>query len=242
MVKKLKMVGENFPLKNLVQDISKTPEVLGIILFGSYARNEQHQGSDVDLVVIYPTRKTARQNWRALLGATRKYCFLQQVLSFGKDELIRCPLRRSLIRDGIVLFAHNNETKETLLSMEVPIMGDQEWHEKVAKEKLEGVQADFSAGRFSCVGDQAIKVLEQVIEACVAKQDVHFHDHPASAHKKREEWLEKNHPDLLDCWETLWKAYGELGYGGGDGDLAKETVEALNGAVEELSKREELKI
>lgn len=227
-------------LKNLADELIKIPGVLGVILFGSHARNEPREGSDVDIALIFNDKKTADESIYETVKITSKYSCLLQVIHVGKDELIESPLRRGLIKDGILLASNNSETKETLLSTEVPLMPDTQHHLKAAKEKIKIVRRCFEEGDYSGVGDEAIKALEQLIEACVAREGLHFHDHPPSAHERRENWLKKKHPDIGHLWDILWEAYGDLGYLMKNGELAKKTVEALEKVVEELSKRENL--
>lgn len=222
----IKMMGSQIDIsakiKLLADDLIKISGVLGVMLFGSYARNEPHEGSDIDIAVIYENKKIARKMNDAELKILEKYEFLHQVLSFGKDELVNLPMRRSLINDGILLCSKNSETKESLLSMEVPVTPDKTHHEKAAKEKWEIVKRCYKEGQYSGVGDEAMKALEQAIEASVAKNDIHFHDHPANAHKKRKEWLKDNYPEIANCLDLLWDAYGKLGYLAEDGKLAKK--------------------
>lgn len=227
-------------INELASELSKIEGVQGVFLFGSYARKEAHEGSDIDIAVIFKDKKTSDAAFDEVIKVGSKFKFLHQIIRLGKDELLNLPLRRTLIKDGILLKSNNSETKESLLSMEVPIMPDTQHHLKAAKEKIRIVKRCFEEGDFSGVGDEAIKALEQIIEACVAREDIHFHDHPASAHEKRRAWLENRHLDLVHLWDLLWEAYGTLGYLAEDGELAKKTVEALNKLVDELSKREDL--
>jgi hypothetical protein len=108
------------------------------------------------------------------------------------------------------------------------------------KENVEGTKSEYGAGRFSNVGLLAIKALEQAIEACVAKEGLHLHEHPPTAHVKRREWLKTHNPDLVKDWDTLWLIYGELGYGGEDGKKAKRAVQTLQHLIKNLEERGDL--
>jgi hypothetical protein len=51
--------------------------------------------------------------------------------------------------------------------------------------KLGGSLEELKNRRFSNVGLLALRALEQMMEACVAKEGLHFHGHPRTAHKNR---------------------------------------------------------
>lgn len=119
-------------------------------------------------------------------------------------------------------------------------MGGQEYHAKIAKQNREGALKEFKENRFVNVGLLAVKALEQAIEACAAKDNLHFHQHPRTAHSNRRSWLEKNHTDLLESWTELWVAYSALGYEGLNGERAERALKALDQAVRILQEREEV--
>jgi len=54
---------------------------------------------------------------------------------------------------------------------------DMEWHLQLAREKLQSVIEAYQKGRYSVVGDEAIKVVEEAIEAHAAKLGDHLRDH-----------------------------------------------------------------
>lgn len=96
--------------------------------------------------------------------------------------------------------------------------------------------------RFSNVGLLSLKALEQIVEACAAKEGLHFHDHPRTAHKNRRDWLRMRHPDLVNAWDQLWGIYGALGYGGLDGERAELAVGILRRCLAEICRREKIAI
>lgn len=95
-------------------------------------------------------------------------------------------------------------------------------------------------GRFSNVGLLALRSLEQLVEACAAKDDIHYHENPRTAHRNRGRWIDDHHPDLRPDWDLLWDIYGALGYGGTDGERAREAIRVLKKTLEKLEKREGL--
>lgn len=121
-------------------------------------------------------------------------------------------------------------------------MGDVEHHSRITRENLKGTLDELKNRRFSNVGILSLRAFEQMIEACAAKEGLHFHEHPRTAHRNRRNWLKTHHPDLLEAWDRLWGIYGALEYGGLNGERAKQAVTTLKGALTELSKREKIAI
>jgi len=121
-------------------------------------------------------------------------------------------------------------------------MGSAVRHASVTEENLKGAQEELKNGRFSNVGLLSLRALEQMIEACAAKENLHFHEHPRTAHRNRRDWLKAHHPDLLEIWDQLWGIYGALGYGGLDGERAEQAVAILKKCLIELSGREKIAV
>ena len=121
-------------------------------------------------------------------------------------------------------------------------MGNTQHHARIAEENLKGALEELKNERFSNVGLLSLRALEQMIEACAAKEGLHFHEHPRTAHKNRRNWLKKRHPDLLEVWDQLWGIYGALRYGGVDGERAQQALAILKGCLTELGRREKIAI
>jgi hypothetical protein len=115
-------------------------------------------------------------------------------------------------------------------------MDDSAFHIKLAKEKREGAYREFSLGAYSNTADLALKAVEQAIEAAAAKHGIHFHVRPRSAHTERRKWVSKNLPRVLEFLRIVWDAYGRLGYGGVDGERARRAIEAMEDALNEISR------
>jgi len=122
------------------------------------------------------------------------------------------------------------------------IMSTTKKHAKIAIENLEGVKGEYNAARYSNVGLLAVRALEQMVEACAAKENLHFHEHPRVAHRDRREWLRFHHPDTVKEWDALWLIYGTLGYGGVNGGKAREALKTSERVVKELARREEIEL
>lgn len=113
-------------------------------------------------------------------------------------------------------------------------MDDSDFHIRLALEKKEGALREFSAGAYSNTSDLALKAVDQAVEVAAAKQNLHFHVHPRTAHARRMRWVGENFPQVLDYLKILWDAYGRLGYGGVDGERAKRALEAMETALNGL--------
>ena len=92
-------------------------------------------------------------------------------------------------------------------------MGDASKHIEIAKEKLQGTITAYNNKQNTIVGDLAIKVIEQLVEADAFSQGKHFGDHPS-----RHNFSNKNYPkEINDAMRKVWFAYGDLGYDGVNG-------------------------
>jgi len=121
-------------------------------------------------------------------------------------------------------------------------MDDTTRHINIAEENLKGAVDELKNKRLTNVGLLSLRALEQMIEACASKEGLHFHEHPRTAHKNRRNWLKNHHPDLLEAWDQLWGIYGALGYGGLNGERAKQALDILKKCLTELSRREKIAI
>jgi len=116
-------------------------------------------------------------------------------------------------------------------------MGDTTHHVKLVKEKREAAIDEYNKGRYTVVGDLTLKAAEQAIEAAAARSGIHFHTTPRTAHAERVKWAKTSFPEIAADLDTIWGAYGDLGYNGLDGKRAKEAVEAMERIINEIEKR-----
>lgn len=116
-------------------------------------------------------------------------------------------------------------------------MGDLEHHRRLSLEKSKAAFEEYERGRYTVVGDLAIKAVEQAIEALASLDGLHFHTNPRSAHANRIMWVKKMFPELSGYVDMLWGAYGMLGYEGVDGDRAKKVLEAMEVVLNEFEKK-----
>lgn len=115
-------------------------------------------------------------------------------------------------------------------------MGDKEHHAGLAREKREAALDEYERGRYTVVGDLAIKAVEQAIEAAASLDGKHFHTDPRSAHANRVRWIRERCPAASKDINMIWGAYGALGYEGVDGERAKRALEAMERVLDVLER------
>ncbi len=91
-------------IKELVSKIGKIKGVLAVIMFGSYARGEFDEGSDVDLLVLFLDGETLKLGRKEVWKLASKSEAFVQVISMTIEEIKSSPLLTSVLRDGITLF------------------------------------------------------------------------------------------------------------------------------------------
>ena len=119
-------------------------------------------------------------------------------------------------------------------------MGDKRHHANLARERREAAHDEYAKGRFSVVGDLAIRAVEQAIEAAASLEGKHFHVEPRKAHANRIKWAKEKFPELSRDIDMLWGAYGALGYEGSDGERAKKALEAMERILDVLEREADL--
>lgn len=109
-----------------------------------------------------------------------------------------------------------------------------ERHFGIMQEKKEDVYRAYKEGKFSVVGDLAIKIVEQALEADAfrsLKRHLGGHDERisyATRHLSREIGMRVS---------ELFRIYGRLGYDGEDGIRAKRAVALVNEILEFMERK-----
>lgn len=112
-------------------------------------------------------------------------------------------------------------------------MGNFEKHLSLAKEKLKATVTSYENKLNTVVGDEATKVVEQLIEADAAQNRMHLGDH-----KSRHDYSNKTYPtEISNAMRKIWFAYGDLGYDGLNGKRAKIVMDNLVVVVDFFEKR-----
>ena len=106
-------------------------------------------------------------------------------------------------------------------------MGDYKKHLRIAQEKLKAVRNAFVNDQHTVVGDLATKVIEQLIEADAARENIHF-----GTHLDRHRFSAARYPEEINvAVKKVWFAYGDLGYDGVNGERAKRVIKSLDNVV-----------
>lgn len=92
----------------LAKKIGETEGVIAVILFGSYARGDYDEGSDIDLLVLFKNKKKLLSNWRKLMKITSKFNLFVQMIPLTVKELVKSSLFSLVLREGKILYRKNN--------------------------------------------------------------------------------------------------------------------------------------
>lgn len=118
-------------------------------------------------------------------------------------------------------------------------MGEFERHFRLMNEKKETAYDAFEKHNNSSVGDEAIKVVEQALEADAFK----FSKRHFGEHEPRFSYARKIFPrEIFEKMRKLWFAYEDLGYDGINGFRAKQSLFLMNNILEFFEKRWGVKI
>jgi predicted nucleotidyltransferase len=85
--------------------------VEAIVLFGSYARGDYAEGSDIDLLVLFRTKADLEKKSTEVYGITAKSSLFFQVICMTLKELQSSTLLESVLRDGRILFSGQEARK-----------------------------------------------------------------------------------------------------------------------------------
>ncbi len=90
--------------KNLVEFTRKEiPEISAIVLYGSFAKGENDKGSDIDILVISPVKKSISTNVSELLGKVVNLSFFSPA-QWNKQAKTNRAFYLDVITEGIVLY------------------------------------------------------------------------------------------------------------------------------------------
>lgn len=90
--------------------------LLAVLLFGSYARGDFDEGSDIDLLFIFQDRQSLDCGQELILKATGETALFTQPISATLDEVVGSPLAASLVGDTKLLFASQGFKLEDLVA------------------------------------------------------------------------------------------------------------------------------
>jgi len=92
-------------ITELGKEIGKISGVEAVVLFGSYARGDFDEGSDVDLLLVFRDNFSLGDGWHKVTETTAKRHMFVQVVAMTIDELRSSPLLSVVLREGKMLFS-----------------------------------------------------------------------------------------------------------------------------------------
>ena len=90
-------------IEALAGELGRVEGVLAVVLFGSYARGEEDEGSDVDLLVLFTDRYALGKGLAELVGITASSGMFVQLIPMTPAELATSPLLLVISREGVIL-------------------------------------------------------------------------------------------------------------------------------------------
>lgn len=92
-------------IAQLGQEIGRINGVDAVILFGSYAREDFDEGSDVDLLVVFRDKSSLEGGWRQTTEVTARKPIFVQLVTMTVDELKSSSLLSVVLREGKTLYS-----------------------------------------------------------------------------------------------------------------------------------------
>ncbi len=113
--------------------------VLGIMLYGSWARNEAHEQSDIDICIVAPEATDKAALWREALGGIRDPHYDVRIF-----EAMPLHMKMAMIEEGIVV-----QSKDVLELYEYFYPFRREWEDQKHRQTVsrEEMREIFRAGR-----------------------------------------------------------------------------------------------
>jgi len=126
---------ENELLNQILDDFSdliENKKILGILLFGSYAIDEETNRSDIDICVVAPNEKMfdiLSYAWQRINVALKKY----DVRMFSELPLY---IKIHVIKNGILIYSPNKFDLYEYFYFYRKLWADQKHRQEISKEEL----------------------------------------------------------------------------------------------------------
>lgn len=101
-------------LRQLAREVSGIPGTLAMFLFGSYVRGEQHEGGDIDLLVLFNDEAMLMSGRAQLTQITAQCGLFVHPICLTSAELERSPLLSTILREGEILYQHASFSLEAM--------------------------------------------------------------------------------------------------------------------------------
>jgi predicted nucleotidyltransferase len=98
-------------MEHVANEIVDTEVVAAVVLFGSYARGDYTEGSDIDLLVLFREKADLERKSKEIYGIAARSSLFFQVICMTLEELESSTLLESVLRDGKILFSSQEARK-----------------------------------------------------------------------------------------------------------------------------------
>lgn len=98
-------------IERVVNKLKKIKGTIGVVLFGSFARGDYDEGSDVDLLVVFQNKKDIDKGLKEIYKTTANSDLLFQVIGLTLQELKKSPLLETALREGKIHYIKQEAEK-----------------------------------------------------------------------------------------------------------------------------------
>ncbi len=95
-------------IRSFVSDIKDLKGILAIYLFGSYSRGEPHEGSDVDILIVFDNQENLWASYDTIIGAIGKHDIFIQAICLSLEQFLRSSLLMTILREGLLMYSRED--------------------------------------------------------------------------------------------------------------------------------------
>lgn len=128
-------------IAELGREIKKIAGVEAVVLFGSYARGDFDEGSDVDLLIVFRDRSSLEGGWRRATEITGERGIFVQLVTMTIDELKSSSLLSVVLRDGKTLYSTEGFSLQRLARFKPYVLVTYDLRSMTSNSKVKFVQA-----------------------------------------------------------------------------------------------------
>ena len=106
-------------------------DVLGVLLYGSWATGESHEMSDIDICIVAPSVEDKAALWRSAIAAVHDDSFDVRIF-----ELLPLYLQMAVIERGVVVFSRDIPELYEYFYPFRRIWGDQKHRQILSRDEM----------------------------------------------------------------------------------------------------------